>query len=124
MSTFLLVDDSAEKFQIEKLMLKHAGWGGKILIAETVADAKTMIDAHDISYAFVDYYLPDGHGPAVIKYLQQKRPAAKSALVTSADNAKNFAEAKASGADTCICTTLQSDEVEKAFMDILSDWLS
>lgn len=124
MPTILIADDSDGKIVLMEMMLKKAHWEGEILVAHTTEEAKKCIDEHDIAYAFIDYYIPSEKGPAVIAYLKEKNPSAHIALVSSADNQTNCDEAKAAGAEMCVCTSYQSDEVEKTLMDILTDWKS
>lgn len=124
MKDFLIADDSPNKIQLMLLMLKHAGWEGDVVLAETTEHAMQLIDEHDFGFAFVDYYMPSKNGPAVIKYLKEKNPSARIALVSSADNADNFAEARAAGAETCICSTHEIDQVEREFSVLLSNWMS
>ncbi len=122
MKDFLIADDSPNKIQLMLLMLTHAEWEGDIRLAETTEHAMQMIDEHDIGFAFVDYYIPSENGPAVIKYLKEKNPSARIALVSSADNADNFAEARQAGAEICICSTREIDQVEREFMEVVADW--
>lgn len=124
MKTFLITDDSREKILFLQHMLKRAKWKGDLLIAETTEEAKALIDAHpDISAAFIDYYIPSENGPAVIAYLRQKRPQSRIALVSSADNVENTARAKKAGAEAAICTTHQSDFVEREVLSLLQAWM-
>lgn len=122
MKDFLIADDSPNKVQLMRLMLKHSKWEGNVLFAETTEDALKLIDENDVGYAFIDYYIPSKNGPSVIAYVKEKNPDAHIALTTSTDNQENFREALDAGAETCICTTYQIDEVERAFMGLLEEW--
>ena len=125
MPSFLIVDDSHEKIAMIRHYLKQTGYAGDILTAMTTEEALDVIDEQEaIAAAFVDYYIPRKNGPAVIRRLKQKFPDCRVALVSSADNAANAAEAKAAGAEVAICTTHRSDEVERQILDTLSDWQS
>lgn len=123
MSALLIADDSEQKIALLQLMLRHAKWQGEVLIAKTTEEAADLIATHDIGFGLIDYYIPSQNGPFIIRALKEKNPDARVALVSSADNKKNFDEAKEAGAETCICTTYASDEVEREFMTLLSDWL-
>jgi DNA-binding NarL/FixJ family response regulator len=70
----------------------------------------------------VDYYIPSANGPAVIRYLTQKNTAAHVALVSSSDKASNQEEAKAAGAEACICTSFAEEVVEKSILELLELW--
>lgn len=122
--TLLIADDSPHKVMLMQGMLHRMKWEGDVLTATTTEDAKKLIDAHDIACAFIDYYIPNENGPAVIAYLKSKNPNAHIALVSSADKQDNFDEAKAAGAETCICTSYEADEVERKFVEVLEEWTS
>lgn len=124
MSAFLIADDSREKILFLRHMLQRAKWNGNLVIAETTEQAKELIDAHpDISCAFIDYYIPSENGPAVIAYLREKCPQSRIALVSSADNTENTARAKKAGAEAAICTTHQSDVLEREILGLLHAWM-
>lgn len=82
-----------------------------------------MIDAHpEISAAFIDYYIPLKNGPSVIRYLKKNIPTTRIALVSSADNPKNSAEARDAGAEAVVCTSHPVDMVEKSLSELLGSW--
>lgn len=119
--TLLIADDSPHKIDLMRMMLQKAHWAGDIVIAHTSKEAFDLIAKHDIAHAFVDYYIPSKNGPAIIRELKETHPTARIALVSSSDNKSNFDEATAAGAESCICTTYQSDEVERGFMELLNE---
>lgn len=118
----LIADDSPQKIALLQHFLHKAKWNDNIVTAETTEDAMQLIDMHDIGFAFIDYYIPSRNGPAIIAYLKQKNPAAHIALVSSSDKKSNFDEATAAGAEACICTTYQADEVEKTILERIEEW--
>lgn len=119
--TFFIADDSAQKISLMKMVLHAVKWDGEVLIANTTDDAKRIIDdAEAIDAAFIDYYMHRENGPAVIAHLRQRFPSCKIALVSSADNADNFAEAKDAGADTAVCSTLADSE--ERLKGLVQDW--
>lgn len=120
--TLLIADDSQGKIDLIYLMLAHFGWTIEPLIAKTTEDAMQLIDTNNITHAFVDYYIPSKNGPALIRALKEKNPAIRVALVSSSDKKSNWDEAIAAGAEMCICTSYSSDEVGKAFSDVLEAW--
>lgn len=123
MPSFLIADDSQGKIEFLRNMLLRAKWQGKILIAMTTQEACELIDAHpDISAGFIDYYIPDENGPSVIRYLRQKNPTTKIALVSSADSEENAEEARRAGAMAVVCTSLRLDIVERRLLELLEDW--
>lgn len=124
MATFLIADDSPGKIHLVQHCLRLAKWPGKIIIAITTEDAMRLIDENpDITGASIDYYIPSQNGPAILRYLKQKIPTAHAALVSSAESTKNKKEAMAAGAEAFVCTTWQSDVVEKALVDLLEQWM-
>jgi DNA-binding NarL/FixJ family response regulator len=123
MPAFLIADDSPNKIALLTAMLHRAGWKEPILHAETTEDAIRLIDEGDIGYAFVDYYMPSAHGPAVIAHLKEKNPAARIALVSSSDNSENAEEAHRAGAEASICTSWPADEVESAILGRVGEWM-
>ncbi len=123
MPTFLIADDSAQKTAFLKGFLSHAKWDGDILTATTTEEAVEIIKEHpDIGFAFVDYYIPSKCGPAVIDFLKRTNPKARIALVSSSDRKENQEEAKAAGAEACICTSYELDVVQKTVLDLLEEW--
>lgn len=123
-NAFFIADDSPGKIELLRRMLEHAGWDGPLLIAQTTDQAKEIIRAQAISFAFIDYYIPTDNGPAVIAYLRAAHPSARIALVSSSDKQSNFDEARTAGAEACICTTYAAADVEYTFAQLLSDWLN
>ncbi len=125
MHPFLIVDDSARKMQFLRSIVERAKWPGVILEAMTTEDAKDVIDQNPgIAAAFVDYYVPSEYGPSVIAYLKNKNPRARIALVSSADDAANAAEAMEAGADAVVCSGFTLDMVEKQLLELIDEWQS
>lgn len=120
--TLLIADDSAQKIDLMRFMLRKAHWQGDVFMAHTSKEAFEMIEKNAIDFGLIDYYIPQKNGPAIIAKLKEKNSAARIALVSSSDAKKNFDEAKAAGAEACICTTYKSDEVEKVFIELLNSW--
>ncbi len=119
----LIADDSQAKIDLMEAMLAHFKWHGEPFIAMTTEEAMRLIDEHHITHAFVDFYIPSEHGPAIMRYLKKNNPDARMALVSSSDTPENCDAARKAGAESCICTSYTSDEVEKAFGDLIREWL-
>lgn len=122
MKTLLIADDHQHKIDLIQSMLTHFKWHPKTVIAMTTEDAMKLIDEHTISHAFIDYYIPSENGPAIIRYLKEKRPEAHCVLVSSSNNASNYQEATDAGAEGCICTSDEADAVEQAFGEVMRKW--
>lgn len=123
MAAFLIADDSEGKRLMLQGFLKHMHWAGEIFTANTTEEAKRVIQAHpEIGFAFVDYEMPTEQGPAVIAALKKSNPKARIALVSSSDSKHYEDDAKAAGAEACICTSYESDLVEKTLKELLESW--
>lgn len=88
--------------------------------ATTEAAIALLPTLPDLEVAFIDYYIPSAYGPAIIAAVRAAFPQAKIALVSSADNAENAAEAKTAGADAVVCTS-RGDAFER-LADLLTEW--
>ena len=117
---FLILDDSEAKIQVEKDAIRAANWPGDILIAMTTEEAEKILTQHEITAAFIDYYVPSTNGPAFILQLIRKYPACKVILVTSANNPKNIAEAIDAGAIGAVYTG--SIDAEEQLEQYVLNW--
>lgn len=123
MPSILIADDSPVKTQLLKSILKKTGWQIPVLVASSTEQAMSMIDDNrDVSFAFVDYYIPSENGPAIIERLRTEHPKCRIALVSSSDNPENCAEAKEKGAEAFVCTSWEADRTEKALLDLIEAW--
>lgn len=123
MSFLLIADDSQAKIDMIVGMLFRFGWKGDVIVAMTTEQAEELM-WEDVGFAFIDYYIPSKNGPALIRALKKKNPAIRVALVSSSDNYENRLEAQEAGAETCICTSYEADEVERAFKDVIEEWMA
>lgn len=120
---FLIADDSVPKTFFLKSLIKKSGFPAELLLAKNTEEAKALIDKHaDISFAFIDYEIPSENGPAVIKYLKEKNPNARIALVTAYGIDKYHQDGTAAGAEEFVCTTWAEDNVARKINEILSTW--
>jgi DNA-binding NarL/FixJ family response regulator len=121
----LIADDSDAKQMLLEGFVRHSHWKVDLLHATTTEEAKKLIDANpDIAFAFVDYEMPTENGPAVIRYLKERNPAARIALVSSSDSERYTSDALAEGAEKCICTSYQSDEVQQNICGLIESWMA
>ncbi|MEK7562995.1 MAG: response regulator [Patescibacteria group bacterium] len=119
----LIADDSEAKQLMLEGFVRHNHWNVEILTSASTDEAKKLIDKNpDITFAFVDYEMPTEDGPAVIRYLKAKNSNARIALVSSSDSERYTSAATAAGAERCICTSYQSDTVERAIAELISEW--
>ncbi|MBM3227285.1 response regulator [Candidatus Peribacteria bacterium] len=120
---FLIADDSEGKQMLLQGLLRHSHWNVELLVAYSTEEANNLINEHpDIAFAFIDYNIPSENGPAVMRSLREKSPQARIALITSMDSATCFAEAKQAGAEACICTAYQRDDVERTISELIDQW--
>lgn len=122
MANFLIADDNDGKVVMMTMIIKKSGLTADILRAKSTDEAKQLIDENEIAYAFVDYEMPTEDGPAVIAYLLENQPKSRVAMVSSGNSERYKNDAALAGAECFICTSLQSDEVERAILDILEEW--
>ena len=121
---FLIADDSDGKIVMLEMLIKKSGYTGEVIIAKTTDQAKEMIDTHpNVSYGFIDYYIPPENGPSVISYLRSKKPDAKIALVTSSNNNGLDEEAREAGSNDFVCTSFEEDIVVDNINNLLLKWL-
>lgn len=107
---------------ILQTFVERSGIADKILTAPTTDNAKQLIDTHTIDAAFIDYYIPSENGPSLIAHIRQNHPSARIALVSSSDEAENQTEAINAGAEACICTSYEQEEVEETVATLLESW--
>lgn len=120
---FLIADDTPAKLQFLASFVKREKWAGEIIQATTTEEAIILIDDHpEISAAFIDYYIPSQRGPAIIRHLREKHPKSLIALVSSADSEENNEEAKAAGANVCICTSIPERDLVEKLGGVIEEW--
>lgn len=120
MSTLLIADDSESKRHLMRAAAARY-WSGDVHEAATTEEAIALVSSlPDLQAAFVDYYIPSAHGPAVIAAIHAAFPLAKIALVSSSDNADNAAEARAAGAHAVVCSS--HPESSRQLADLLVQW--
>lgn len=122
MKTLLIADDSRAKIDLIVAMLGRFHWRGDAIVAMTTEQAEELM-WEDVGYAFIDYYIPSKNGPALMKFLKEKNPNIRIALVSSSDKPENFEAARKAGAEACICTSWTADRVESKFEEVLKSWI-
>lgn len=122
MKALLIADDSEAKIMLLQGLLRHAHWPSAVYIARATEEAEQLIAKHDIAFAFVDFYIPSKNGPAVIRTLKAKNPAARCILVSSSDQQKNIDEATAAGAEGFVCTSWEGNRAETLLLENIAAW--
>lgn len=122
MPTFLIADDSDGKATMLEAVVLRWSKAERILRAKTTEEAKKLIDAHPLAWAFIDYEMPSENGPAVIAYLREKQPHCRIAMVSSSNSGAYKHDAAKAGAEAYVCSSFDADEVENALNDVLHEW--
>ena len=119
----LIADDSEAKQMMLQGLVHHCHWTVVILTASSTEEAKKIIDSNpDVAFAFVDYEMPTQNGPSIIRYLKKINPSARVALISSSDSDRYVTDAKAAGAEKCVCTSYQSDVVAGQIGELIEQW--
>jgi diguanylate cyclase (GGDEF)-like protein len=84
--TVLVVEDDSHACDLYLQVFEAEGC--RTLKAVNVTGAKRLINGEKIDLAIVDYWLPDGDGEDIIRYLLEKQPASQSIVVTADDDGK------------------------------------
>ena len=122
---FLIADDNPAKLAMLVSLVRKAKWPGEILTAMNTGDANALVDSHpEIRGAFIDYEIPSGNGPVIIRYLKAAIPACRIALVTAADSQRFADDATAAGAEAVVCTTSTREDPVAKIDGILREWMA
>ncbi len=121
----LIADDSEGKILMIQAILQMQQWDGEVFVAMTSQEAMRVIDEHpDIGFGLIDFYIPSQNGPAIMRALKARNPAARIALTSSSANAERTAEAMAAGAEKAVCMGKEPDVVEREMGELLEIWKS
>ena len=123
MPHFLIADDSEAKTMMLEALIGKSGLKAKIIKAKTTETAKQRIgEQKKIDFAFVDYEIPSELGPAIIKALKGENPACRIALVSASDSEEYRTDAMAAGAESYVCTSFGTDDIEKQILGLIEEW--
>ena len=110
----LIVDD--DKAFLQRLARAMEKRGYVTETAESVAEARSKVDATDPAFAVVDMRLEDGNGLDVIEYLRGRRPEARAIILTGYGNIATAVTAVKLGAIDYLSKPADADEIHAALM--------
>ncbi len=112
--TLLIVDD--DKAFLQRLARAMEKRGFVTETAESVAEARTKVEASNPSFAVVDMRLDDGNGLDVIEMLRARRPDARAIILTGYGNIATAVTAVKLGAIDYLSKPADADEIYAALM--------
>jgi two-component system response regulator RegA len=110
--SLLLVDD--DKPFVTRLAKAMEQRGYAVRTAESVADGLAAVDIEPPAFAVVDMRLKDGNGLSVIARLKERRPDARSVILTGYGNIASAVNAVKMGAVDYLAKPADADEVHAA----------
>ncbi|MEM8811292.1 MAG: ActR/PrrA/RegA family redox response regulator transcription factor [Pseudomonadota bacterium] len=110
----LIVDD--DKAFLQRLARAMEKRGFDVNMAESLRDARVKLEADPPAYAVIDMRLEDGNGLEVVEMLRERRPDAKSVVLTGYGNIATAVTAIKSGAVDYLAKPADADDVFDALM--------
>jgi two-component system response regulator RegA len=117
--TLLIVDD--DRPFLNRLARAMEGFGFRVTMAETVADAIAAIRSAAPNFVITDMRLTDGNGLDVISELKNVRPDARGIVLTGYGNIATAVTAVKLGAFDYLAKPAEADEIYKALMAVRHD---
>lgn len=129
MAKILLIDDDSTLLDGLKHLLSVEGHSADS--AESLGDAKYLLENFDYDLLIVDWNLPDGSGPNLIAGLRNRKHAGPILMLTANDGLREKEHGFESGADDYLCKPFEPRELrvrvnallrrmEKTYQDKLS----
>jgi two-component system response regulator RegA len=112
----LIVDD--DKAFLQRLARAMEKRGFTTETAESVAEARTKVDAVNPHFAVVDLRLEDGNGLDVIEIIRARRPDARAIVLTGYGNIATAVTAVKLGAVDYLSKPADADEIHAALMQM------
>ncbi len=117
--SLLIVDD--DKAFLQRLARAMELRGFEVETAASVAEGKTLVDAHPPAYAIVDMRLADGNGLDVVEHLRERRLDARTVVLTGYGNIATAVTAVKLGASDYLSKPADADEVMRALLRTADD---
>jgi two-component system response regulator PilR (NtrC family) len=108
-TTILFVDDEADLRELVELTV--ARMGHSICSAASLAEARSLLAAHDFQFCLTDMRLPDGDGLTLLRELSTHHPEVPVAVLTAHGNTENAVAALKSGAFDYLSKPLALDDL-------------
>ncbi|NLH81909.1 MAG: ActR/PrrA/RegA family redox response regulator transcription factor [Phyllobacteriaceae bacterium] len=112
--SLLIVDD--DKPFLQRLARAMELRGFDVQTASSVGEGKAMVDAIPPAYAVVDMRLADGNGLDVVEHLRERRPEARTIVLTGYGNIATAVTAVKLGAADYLSKPADADEVMRALL--------
>ncbi|HKX44150.1 MAG TPA: response regulator transcription factor [Burkholderiaceae bacterium] len=117
----LLVDDHALLRDGLALVMEREFIGLNLLQAGTLADTRSMIEAHpDVQLILLDLMLPDGDGKSALAWLREAAPGARLVALSADESSENILAAINGGAAGFIPKSVQADAMLEALRIVLA----
>ncbi|MCF4097046.1 ActR/PrrA/RegA family redox response regulator transcription factor [Maritalea mediterranea] len=113
LSLLLVDDDKPFLTRLERAMQKR---GFDVRTADSVAAGMAQVKSNPPAYAVVDMRLEDGNGLEVVSTLKEKRPDARTVVLTGYGNIATAVTAVKLGAVDYLAKPADADDVYKALM--------
>ena len=107
--TVLIIDDEADLRELVELTMLRMGLA--VQVAESVSEAKALIDTQKFDLCLTDMRLPDGEGLEVVRYIQAKNSDLPVAVITAYGNTENAVAALKAGAFDYVSKPLSLDQL-------------
>ena len=114
--SLLIVDDDGPFSSRLSRAMESRGYS--VRVAETVSEGLTLIEEKPPAFAVIDMRLTDGNGLDVIARLNEKRPDARSIMLTGYGNIATAVTAVKLGAYDYLAKPADADEIHAALMAI------
>ena len=112
--SLLIVDD--DKAFLQRLARAMELRGFEVETAASVAEGKSAVDARAPAFAVVDMRLADGNGLDVVEHLRERRPEARTVVLTGYGNIATAVTAVKLGASDYLSKPADADEVMRALL--------
>lgn len=112
----LILEDQPDIRRLLKIFISR--FGGRVLEAESIAQASTLVELNRFDLAFLDYMLPDGLGVDVCKMLRTRSGMATIVMVTARGEPQVREELLAAGASQVVLKPFEHtviSEIMEAF---------
>lgn len=118
-NSLLIVDD--DKPFLQRLARAMELRGFVVETAGSVAEGTALVDSNPPAYAVVDMRLSDGNGLDVVEHLREKRPDARTVVLTGYGNIATAVTAVKLGASDYLSKPADADEVMRALTRNIDD---
>lgn len=104
----LLVEDNQAIAELTSEMLQMLGH--EVVVAHSVAEARSQLGRHEITFILLDYRLPDGPGLALLPQLPD--PLINQVAVVTAHDAESLPAERLKGVSAVLCKPVEFAELK------------